>query len=305
MTLEEILKQGILQKATDIHLCPKHNQTQVLFRVAGKLTQFTQQSTANNLINRLKMLSELDLSETRRCQEGQFEIRLFDAKFFIRTSIVNTSLGEKAALRILPEKFDFTLETLHIPSEIKQPLYQALNKCHGLVIVCGATGAGKTTTLYSCLEHINTGDKSIFTIEDPIEFNIDDFFQCEPNKAINLDSATLLKGFLRQDPDVIFVGELRDAQTANLAITAALTGHLVLTTLHSNSALDAIHRLRSWQVDFFSLASSLNFVLHQKMLYEDGQRTPWFSSICPAWTHTLPSNYDVLFQDYSQWHLWP
>lgn len=301
MMIEESIKLGIQHKATDIHICPSKLGYLVKFRINGQLTELHQDSLQNSTVNRLKMLANLDLSETRRCQEGQFSFQIEDQLFFIRISIINTKQGEKVALRILPSSFKHSIDTLNLPSNIHSALRSSLKQTNGIIIVCGATGAGKTTTLYACLQQLNTGKKSIFTIEDPIEFTIKDFYQCEPNHAIDLTPQALLKGFLRQDPDIIFIGELRDKETAQLALTAALTGHLVLTTLHSNSAYDVIQRLQSWEVDCFAFVSSVRMLLHQTMLYSTHDRQPRFSALLPNWKHTIPSNYTSLLNRSEYW----
>lgn len=303
MIIEEILQKAANKNATDIHLCPEKSRYKILVRVAGKLELLGIEQDANNLINRLKILSDLDLSETRRSQEGQLQLNLGQHLYFIRVSIVATNKGEKVALRLLRQKSAFTLTDLRLPATLHQAVNNTLQQKHGLMLVCGATGAGKTTTLYACLDELNTGEKAIFTIEDPIEYEVDNFFQCEPSPAINLTPTQLLKTFLRQDPDIILVGELRDAQTAQLAVTAALTGHMVFATLHSNSTLDAIHRLRSWNVDFFALRSALKMVLHQTMTFKKQKATPAFQGMTPAWSEkNNPIDYEQLFKERTLWH---
>lgn len=302
MIIEEILQQAIDHKATDIHLCPLVNGYKVLIRVTGKLQQLSIENNSSNLLNRLKIMADLDLSETRRSQEGQLQIQIHNHLYFIRISIVSTKKGEKVALRLLKQKNAFTLSELALPLSLQSAVYKTIHESHGLMLVCGATGAGKTTTLYACLDALNNGEKAIFTIEDPIEYEVEDFFQCEPTPAINLTASQLLKTFLRQDPDIILVGELRDAETAQLAVTAALTGHMVFATLHSNSAIDAIHRLHSWNIDFFALCSALKMILHQKMLLNDNQLKPIFSGIMPAWSiKNKPLDYNQLIQNLSLW----
>lgn len=304
MMLEEILKQADQMQATDIHFCPALNNYKVLFRIAGKLNVFTQQ-TSGNLINRLKMMADLDLSESRRTQEGQFQSQINNKQYFIRISIVATQKGEKVALRLLHQQQTRTLNTLNLPQDLATTINQALLLDSGLFLVCGATGAGKTTTLYACLDALNNGEKAIFTIEDPVEYEVDGYFQCEPQLAINITPCHLLKSFMRQDPDIILIGELRDAETAQLAIAAALTGHLVFATLHSNSAVDAIHRMQSWEVDFFALSSVISLILHQKMQFRDTKAQPIFCGIKPNWsTDSRPSSYQELTQNPSFWHFY-
>ena len=304
MMLEEILKHADKMQATDIHFCPEANNYKALFRIAGKLNLFIQQTSAN-LINRLKMMADLDLSESRRTQEGQFQSQINNKQYFIRVSIVATQRGEKVALRLLQQQKTRTLNTLNLPADLAEIINKALILDSGLFLVCGATGAGKTTTLYACLDALNNGEKAIFTIEDPVEYEVDDYFQCEPQLAINITPCKLLKSFMRQDPDIILIGELRDAETAQLAIAAALTGHLVFATLHSNSAIDAIHRMQSWQVDFFALSSVISLILHQKMHFREAKAEPIFCAIEPSWhLDSRPSNYQDLTQNRTFWHFY-
>jgi len=306
MIIEEILQQAIDKKATDVHLCPYENNYKILIRIAGKLKLLCVENNVSNLVNRLKVMADLDLSETRRNQEGQLKIQINNQLYFIRISIVSTNRGEKIALRLLQQKNAFTLAELNLPHRLSTAIDQTIHQDHGLMLVCGATGAGKTTTLYACLDALNNGEKAIFTIEDPIEYEIDEFFQCEPTPAINLTSSQLLKTFLRQDPDIILVGELRDAETAQLAVVAALTGHMVFATLHSNSAIDAIHRLYAWQIDFFALCSALKMVLHQKMIFDQDQAKPHFTAIMPAWAQSnKPTHYQQLIEEQNMWQNFP
>ena len=301
MTLEETLSNAISSHATDVHIEHSNLGITIYQRNYGLLQTIAHLPHGSNLINRIKMRSNLDLSETRRTQEGQFLFEERNRHTFIRVSIVATVKGEKVAMRLLPEKNRLALHDIGIQPPLLTVLNATLKGASGLILVCGATGAGKSTTLYSCLDSLNNGKKTIFTIEDPVEYEIQGLFQCEPNHAIGLDSATLLKSFLRQDPDIIMVGEIRDAITANLAVNAALTGHLVLATLHTNSALDAMHRCHGWQVDFFSLVSSLKLIIHQSMLYKTSSQKPIFNGLQPLWQDSLPKNYEALIATPALW----
>lgn len=301
MTLEEIISNAVSNRATDIHIEHSSLGIRIYQRCYGLLHKVTELAQGTNLLNRIKMRANLDLSETRRTQEGQFLFEERSRSTFIRVSIISTVKGEKVALRLLPEKNRLALDEIGIQSSLLKTLTSTLTSPSGLILVCGATGAGKSTTLYSCLDALNNGQKTIFTIEDPVEYEIPGLFQCEPNPAIGLDSASLLKSFLRQDPDVIMVGEVRDAVTANLAVNAALTGHLVLATLHTNSALDAMHRCHGWQVDFFSLVSSLKLIIHQSMHYKISSQQPIFNGLQPLWNELLPRDYDTLISSPALW----
>ncbi|KZN13246.1 GspE/PulE family protein [Marinomonas sp. TW1] len=302
MTLEEILTTAIQTGATDIHIQQTHQAIHVYQRQFGLLSKMTELTPNEGLLNRIKMKANLDLSESRRTQEGQFSFTEKDKTTFIRVSIIATVKGEKVALRLLPEKHQLSLDEIGLPKTIFGQLKTAIQSTSGLILVCGATGAGKSTTLYACLEALNSGQKSIFTIEDPVEYELPGLFQCEPNPAIDLSSAALLKSLLRQDPDIIMLGEIRDAITANLAVNAALTGHLVLATLHTNSAFDAIHRCHAWQVDFFSLVSSLKLIIHQSMQYEEQSQHAVFSALKPLWSDLMPDSYDTLIHSNHLWH---
>lgn len=301
MTLEQILSNAIANHATDIHIAHIDDLTYISQRVYGQLKAIELQRRDCHLVNRIKMRANLDLSESRRSQEGQFFYEDHNCQCFVRVSIISTIKGEKVALRLLPDKQRLSINQLGFPNNLLNSLEKALGHSHGLILVCGATGAGKSTTLYACLDTLNTGQRSIFTIEDPVEYEIPGINQCEPNDAIQMTSSDLLKAFLRQDPDVIMVGEIRDAQTANLAVNAALTGHLVLATLHTNSPLDAIHRCRAWNVDFFSLVSSLQLIIHQTMSYKDASGNASFSAIEPNWQGALPKSYEALIEQPSLW----
>ncbi|MEL0614392.1 GspE/PulE family protein [Marinomonas arenicola] len=301
MTLEEILASAIKLAASDIHIEQTAAGIHVNTRQYGVIHALATLGADNPLINRIKMRANLDLSETRRTQEGQFSFTYQQQTTFVRVSLIATIKGEKVALRLLPEKTRFNLDSIGLPDSLQVQLVNQLEKPNGLILVCGATGAGKSTTLYSCLDYLNNEKRTIFTIEDPVEHEISGLFQCEPKPEIGLNAIHLLKAFLRQDPDIIMVGEIRDAETANLAINASLTGHLVLATLHTNSTLDAIHRCRSWQVDFFSLVSSLKLIIHQAMEYRSSSQNALFSGLQPLWKETLPIDYEQLIATPSLW----
>lgn len=277
---------------SEIHVC---------IRLYGVISTVATLTPDNPLINRIKMRANLDLSETRRTQEGQFPFYYNNQTTFVRVSIISTIKGEKVALRLLPEKTRFSLDSIGLSDTLELTLRAQLEQASGLILVCGATGAGKSTTLYSCLEHINNSTRSIFTIEDPVEHEVTGLYQCEPKPEIGVSAISLLKSLLRQDPDIIMIGEIRDGETANLAINASLTGHLVLATLHTNSAFDAIHRCQSWQVDFFSLVSSLRLIIHQSMAYQSSSQHAIFNGLQPLWNEQLPKNYEQLITNTELW----
>lgn len=301
MTLEEILSHSISVDASDIHIEQTPSEIHVCIRLYGVISTVATLTPDNPLINRIKMRANLDLSETRRTQEGQFPFYYNNQTTFVRVSIISTIKGEKVALRLLPEKTRFSLDSIGLSDTLELTLRAQLEQASGLILVCGATGAGKSTTLYSCLEHINNSTRSIFTIEDPVEHEVTGLYQCEPKPEIGVSAISLLKSLLRQDPDIIMIGEIRDGETANLAINASLTGHLVLATLHTNSAFDAIHRCQSWQVDFFSLVSSLRLIIHQSMAYQSSSQHAIFNGLQPLWNEQLPKNYEQLITNTELW----
>lgn len=301
MTLEEILSHSISVDASDIHIEQTPSEIHVCTRLYGVISTAATLTPDNPLINRIKMRANLDLSETRRTQEGQFPFYYNNQTTFVRVSIISTIKGEKVALRLLPEKTRFSLDSIGLSDTLELTLRAQLEQASGLILVCGATGAGKSTTLYSCLEHINNSTRSIFTIEDPVEHEVTGLYQCEPKPEIGVSAISLLKSLLRQDPDIIMIGEIRDGETANLAINASLTGHLVLATLHTNSAFDAIHRCQSWQVDFFSLVSTLRLIIHQSMAYQSSSQHAIFNGLQPLWNEQLPKNYEQLITNTELW----
>ncbi|MGO3344216.1 MAG: GspE/PulE family protein [Marinomonas sp.] len=301
MTLEEILSHSISVDASDIHIEQTPSEIHVCIRLYGVISTVATLTPDSPLINRIKMRANLDLSETRRTQEGQFPFYYNNQTTFVRVSIISTIKGEKVALRLLPEKTRFSLDSIGLSDTLELTLRAQLEQASGLILVCGATGAGKSTTLYSCLEHINNSTRSIFTIEDPVEHEVTGLYQCEPKPEIGVSAISLLKSLLRQDPDIIMIGEIRDGETANLAINASLTGHLVLATLHTNSAFDAIHRCQSWQVDFFSLVSSLRLIIHQSMAYQSSSQHAIFNGLQPLWNEQLPKNYEQLITNTELW----
>lgn len=302
MNLEQLLNRAIDTQASDVHLLLRGTTVNIKFRCFGKLSYGDDFTGGLALINRIKIEADLNIAETRRTQEGQFTFQHEQTNFFIRVSIVHSSQGEKVALRILSPFRQRALQDLGLPLASLDTLQNCLSATSGLILVCGATGSGKTTTLYSCINEINDGSRTIFTIEDPVELPMANIYQFEPSPSLDIDTHSLLKAFMRQDPDVIMVGEIRDAKTADLAISAALTGHLVLATLHTNSALNVIHRCQNWQVDYFSLVSTLKLIIHQAMIYHSDHQHPAFTTLAPTWQQALPANYQTLIKDADLWH---
>ncbi|SBS31244.1 Type II secretion system protein E [Marinomonas aquimarina] len=303
MNLDQLLIRTIEEQASDLHLHIEQDTVSARWRVAGALSASAIFQQGSTLANRIKIMAKLNVAEARRVQEGQFDYVHNGQSYCIRVSIMRSDIGEKFALRVLTSSIKRTLQELGITSAALDDLKSTIRQPHGLVLVCGATGSGKTTTLYACLNEINDGSRAIFTIEDPVEIPTPALYQFEPNPNLEISTHDLLKAFMRQDPDVIMVGEIRDAKTADLAIAAALTGHLVLATLHTNSALNVVHRCKNWNVDYFAFASTIKLIIHQRMSYCGTQQLPVFSVLKPAWQDKLPSSYDVLIQQADMWQM--
>lgn len=268
--LENIFENALQQRASDLHFEPIKQGAILRIRVDGVLSQvqnFTP-AIAKRIISRLKLLAKVDISETRRPQDGSFifTTKLNDRLDF-RLSSIPCLYGEKIVLRLqsnTPLATDFS--KLGMNDKQVEIFKRCLAQPQGLILVSGPTGSGKSISLYSALNYLNHNDKNIVTAEDPIEIKLDGIIQSEINESIGLDFNTLLRAFLRQDPDIIMLGEIRDEKSANMAIKAAQTGHLVLSTIHTNDAPSAITRLKSLGVDEFSLKSSLLLVFSQRLI---------------------------------------
>jgi len=264
-----ILKAAITQKASDIHIEPYEDELRVRFRIDGTLTTLLTPSVkyATAIASRIKIMSRLDISERRLPQDGRFKIGLNGNRVDFRVSTFPGIFGEKVVLRLLDSSnLVLDINNLGLNSNDLTTLLTAMYKSKGMVLVTGPTGSGKTTTLYSMLHGLNDGSRNISTAEDPIEYNMKGVNQFQMNSKIGLDFARALRTFLRQDPDIIMVGEIRDLETAEIAVKAALTGHLVLSTLHTNSAPETITRLLDMGIEPYLLTSSLNLVVAQRLM---------------------------------------
>ena len=264
-----IIKAAINQKASDIHIEPYEHELRVRFRIDGTLTTIHTPSIryANVIASRIKIMSKLDISERRLPQDGRFKIRLNSHYVDFRVSIFPGIFGEKVVLRLL-DNSNLTLDinNLGFNDNDLTTLLSSIYKSKGMVLVTGPTGSGKTTTLYSILHGLNDGSKNISTAEDPIEYNMNGINQFQMHSKIGLNFPRALRTFLRQDPDIIMVGEIRDFETAEIAVKAALTGHLVLSTLHTNSASETITRLLDMGIEPYLITSSLNVVVAQRLM---------------------------------------
>jgi len=266
--VDTLIKHAILQKASDIHIEPAEKEVVVRYRIDGILrdAMILPKQVHSGIVARIKVLSSLKLDEHRLPQDGRFKIQDKNNKISFRVSILPTFFGEKVVMRLLIEGSKrFTLESLGFWGEGLERIHRAIKKPYGMILATGPTGCGKTTTLYTILEILNKPGVNICTIEDPIEYQIPRINQTQVKPKIGFTFANGLRALVRQDPDVIMVGEIRDEETAGLAVNAALTGHLVLSTLHTNSAAGAMPRLIDMKVEPFLIASTINVILAQRL----------------------------------------
>ena len=267
--LNALLTQAVKDGASDIHIEPYERSSSVRFRIDGTLREVVQPNRALHaaLISRLKIMAELDISEKRLPQDGRISLRIGGRAIDVRVSTLPSAHGERAVLRLLDKsEARFTLEALGMSGDVLQAFDRLIHQPHGIVLVTGPTGSGKTTTLYASLQRIDTHSTNLLTVEDPIEYELPGIGQTQVNPKIDLTFAKALRAILRQDPDVIMIGEIRDYETAQIAIQASLTGHLVLATLHTNDAPSAVTRLTDMGVEPFLLSSSLLGVLAQRLV---------------------------------------
>lgn len=267
--VDTLLKHAIIQGASDIHIEPTENELVVRYRIDGVLrdAMMLPKNASLSITARLKVLAALKLDEKRLPQDGRFKIDLDGEKVSFRVSILPVYYGEKTVMRILRENAGgFTLESLGFHGPNLERIHDGTNLANGLILTTGPTGSGKTTTLYTILDIVNTPDVNISTVEDPIEYQMKRVNQTQVKPEIGLTFAAGLRSLVRQDPDIIMVGEIRDNETAGLAVNAALTGHLVLSTLHTNSAAGALPRLIDMKMEPFLLASTLEIIVGQRLV---------------------------------------
>jgi general secretion pathway protein E len=267
--LNALLTQAAKDGASDIHIEPYERSSSVRFRVDGTLREVVQPNRALHaaLISRLKIMAELDISEKRLPQDGRISLRIGGRAIDVRVSTLPSSHGERAVLRLLDKaESKFTLEGLGMAGEVLAAYARLIQQPHGIVLVTGPTGSGKTTTLYASLGQVDTATTNVLTVEDPVEYELHGIGQTQVNPKIDLTFAKALRAILRQDPDVIMIGEIRDFETASIAIQASLTGHLVLATVHTNDAISSVTRLIDMGVEPFLLSSSLLGVLAQRLV---------------------------------------
>lgn len=267
--VDTLLRHAIVQGASDIHIEPMETEVLVRYRIDGILhdAMTLPSAAAAGIVARIKVLSNLKLDEKRLPQDGRFKMETEAERVSFRVSILPTFFGEKIVMRLLREGGEgFTLDALGLHGENLERIHKALKQTTGIILVSGPTGSGKTTTLYTMLDILNTPDVNISTIEDPIEYQMKRINQTQVNPQIGFTFINGLRSLVRQDPDIIMVGEIRDGETASLAINAALTGHLVLSTIHTNSAAGAIPRLIDMGVEPFLLVSTLRVIVGQRLV---------------------------------------
>ncbi|MDO9149598.1 MAG: type II secretion system ATPase GspE [Hydrogenophaga sp.] len=267
--LNALLTQAARDGASDIHIEPYERHSSVRFRVDGTLREVVQPNRALHaaLISRLKIMAELDISEKRLPQDGRISLRIGTRAVDVRVSTLPSAHGERAVLRLLDKsESKLSLEAVGMQGDVLTRFRHLITQPHGIILVTGPTGSGKTTTLYAALQRLDASAQNIMTVEDPIEYELAGVGQTQVNAKIDLTFAKALRAILRQDPDVIMIGEIRDFETAQIAIQASLTGHLVLATLHTNDAASAVTRLADMGIEPFLLSSSLLGVLAQRLV---------------------------------------
>src|SRR6267378_264293 len=284
-----ILYQAIQDRASDIHFEPFENEFKIRYRVDGALYEMAPppRHLALPVISRVKVMANMNIAERRLPQDGRIQKHIAGRSVDLRVSTLPTQFGESLVLRVLDRSIvNLDIEALGMPDYIYNYLLELINRPNGIFIATGPTGSGKTTTLYSCLRKINTIDSKLLTAEEPVEYDLEGIVQVPVNEAIGLSFARVLRAFLRQDPDRIMIGETRDLETAQIAIQASLTGHLVFTTLHTNDAPGAITRLIDMGVEPFLISATLEAVLGQRLL----------RSICPNCRENYKPNDSLLAQ---------
>jgi len=267
--VNSLITDAVNKGASDIHIEPFEKKLRVRYRIDGVLHEMMSPpyKMKGAIISRLKIMAELDIAEKRIPQDGRIKIRIGNKKIDLRVSTLPTIFGEKIVMRILDKSnLQIDLTKLGFQPEALEKFLNAIESPYGMVLVTGPTGSGKTTTLYSALNRINLPDRNIMTAEDPVEYNLDGINQVNVHEEIGLTFASALKAFLRQDPNIVMVGEIRDLETASIAVKAALTGHLVLSTLHTNDAPSTINRMIDMGIEPFLVASSVNLILAQRLV---------------------------------------
>lgn len=266
--VDEIIYTAAQAGASDIHFDPQEKSVKVRFRIDGVLIDYMiiPENIRKNLIARVKIISGMDITESRLPQDGAIKTKIKDINLDMRVSSLPTNEGEKIVIRILDYSASLKgLDALGFSQDNLRKIKDLIKEPNGIILVTGATGTGKSTTVYSILQTLNTPKVNLVTVEDPVEMSIEGINQIQVNSDIGLTFAEVLRSILRQDPDIIMIGEIRDDETAKIAVRASITGHLVLSTLHTNNALNTIERLKDMDVETYLLASSLNGIVSQKL----------------------------------------
>jgi type IV pilus assembly protein PilB len=267
--VDDIIQHALQKSASDIHIEPYETHCRIRYRQDGILYEITEiaNTLASRLVTRLKVMARLDISERRLPQDGRFQLQQTQAAIDIRINTCPTLFGEKIVLRLLDvNKLSLQVETLGFTPSQKKLFLKKIAAPQGLILVTGPTGSGKTVTLYSALHHLNTAAKNISTVEDPVEIQLGGINQININPKIGLSFSSILRTLLRQDPDIIMVGEIRDSETAEIAIQAAQTGHLVFSTLHTNNAIETLSRLHAMNIASYNLVNSLSLIIAQRLI---------------------------------------
>ena len=267
--VNHVFERAFQAGASDIHVEPSEGHCRVRLRIDGSLTEITPppQSLFVPIVSRIKVLAKMDIAEKRLPQDGAIALKSGDKRIDVRVSTVPTVFGEKVVLRVLDKSaISLQLSALGLDERQSKDLVESIQMPHGLMLVTGPTGSGKSTTLYACLNLLNKPGENICTVEDPVEYKLEGINQIQVKAHVGLTFASALRSFLRQDPDIIMVGEVRDAETAQICLRAALTGHFVLSTLHTNDALSAVNRLQDMDIEPFLLASTLRVLVAQRLL---------------------------------------
>ncbi|MBQ9071553.1 MAG: type II/IV secretion system protein [Bacilli bacterium] len=281
--VNEILVDSSKRGASDIHFDPYEGYLKARIRIDGELTDYAEipNTIAKNLITRIKIISGMNITESRLPQDGAIKATLEGIDLDLRVSCIPTNKGEKIVIRILDYSLSLAgLESLGFSPENFKKVIKMIETPNGIILVTGATGSGKSTTVYSILQRLNKENTNIISVEDPIEMDIEGINQIQTNSEIGLDFATVLRSILRQDPNIIMIGEIRDTETAKIAVRASITGHLVLSTIHTNDSLNTIERLLDMDVERYLLASALTGIISQKLARK----------LCPHCRELRPTN---------------
>ncbi len=267
--LQTIFEDATQVKASDIHIEPDEKVLRIRMRIDGVLNEqvMNEKRIVSALVSRLKLMSGLNISEKRLPQDGRFHIKIKQHSIDVRLSTMPTQHGESVVMRLLDQNAGILeLDSIGMNDEILQRFKKVIHRPHGLILLTGPTGSGKTTTLYAALKELNSSEKKIISVEDPVEYRLERITQVQVNSKIDLSFSKVLRSALRQDPDIILIGEMRDSETADIAVRSAMTGHMVLSTLHTNDAISSVYRLQDMGVEGYLIATSLQAIVAQRLV---------------------------------------